>query len=185
MYSIGELRPGMAIIVDNDPFFIISAQHSKQARAGGVVKTKIRNLISGAIINKTFQGNDKLTPADVAYSSGQFLYQDGEGFHFMDNNNFEQFSFSEEAIDEQANFLIEGLEIDILNYNGNPIGLRLPPKVVLAITETEPGVKGDTASGGTKPATCETGFKVNVPLFINIGEKIRINTESGLYVERA
>lgn len=185
MYSIGELRPGMAIIIEGQPNLILTAQHSKQARAGGVVRTKIKNLISGTITNPTFQGNDKLEPADVSYGKAQYLYKDTEGFHFMDGETYDQFSFDEETVDEQAFFLIEGMDIDILYFGENPIGLKLPPKVVLTVTETEPGVKGDTASGGTKPATTETGFKLAVPLFVTVGDKIRVNTESKEYVERA
>ncbi len=185
MYSIGELRPGMAILIDGQPNLILAAQHSKQARAGGVVRTKIKNLLSGTITNPTFQGNDKLEPADVANSKAQFLYEDGEGFHFLDSNTFEQFTFDEETIDEQKFFLIEGMDVDTLTFNENPIGIKLPPKVTLTITETEPGVKGDTASGGTKPAKTETGFTLQVPLFITVGQKIRVNTESREYVERA
>jgi elongation factor P len=185
MYSIGELRPGMAIIIDNEPNLILAAQHSKQARAGGVVRTKIKNLISGAITNPTFHGNDKLEPADVSYGRAQFLYSDGEGFHFMDGETYEQFTFDAETIDEQSNFLIDGMDVDILYFGERPIGVKLPPKVVLTVTETEPGVKGDTASGGTKPATTDTGFVLAVPLFVSIGDKIRVNTESKEYVERA
>jgi elongation factor P len=185
MYTIGELRPGMAIIIENDPCLVLSAQHSKQARAGGVVRTKVKNLISGTITNPTFHGNDKLTPADVSFAKAQFLYKDPEGFHFMDGNTYEQFSFDEETVDEQSYFLIEGMDVDILYFNETPIGIKLPPKVVLTVAQTEPGVKGDTASGGTKPATTDTGFVVQVPLFVNIGDKIRVNTESQEYVERA
>lgn len=185
MYSIGELRPGMAIIIDGQPNLILSAQHSKQARAGGVVRTKIKNLINGTITNPTFQGNDKLEPADVSYGKAQYLYSDSDGYHFMNGETYEQFSFDEETVDDQKYFLIEGSDVDILFFGENPIGLRLPPKVVLTVTETDPGVKGDTASGGTKPATTDTGFTLAVPLFVSVGDKIRVNTESQEYVERA
>jgi elongation factor P len=185
MYSIGELRPGMAIIIEGQPNLILSAQHSKQARAGGVARTKIKNLINGTITNPTFQGNDKLEPADVSYGKAQYLYSDGDGYHFMNGETYEQFSFDDEIVDDQKYFLIEGNDVDILFFGENPIGLRLPPKVVLTVAETDPGVKGDTASGGTKPATTDTGFTLAVPLFVNIGDKIRVNTESQEYVERA
>ena len=184
MYSIGELRVGKAIILDDAPFLITFAQHSKQARAGGVCRTKLKNMISGAIIQKTFQGNDKLKPADVGYKKAQFLYSDEDGYHFMDNESYEQFMFGAEDLEEQANFLVDDTEVDILTFENKPIGVSLPPKVVLEVSETDPGVKGDTASGGTKPATMTTGFVLQVPLFIKAGDKIRVNTESGLYVER-
>lgn len=184
MYSIGQLRPGMAILVEDEPFLILAAQHSKQARGSGVCKTKIKNLISGSTINKTFQGSDKLEPADLAFSKAQFLYADGDGYNFMDSESFEQFSLDNETIGDQAHFLVDGMEVDIQKFEGKPIALRLPPKVELEVTQTDPGVKGDTASGGSKPATLESGYTLQVPFFINIGDKIRINTDSGEYVER-
>jgi elongation factor P len=185
MYSIGELRPGMAIIIEGEPNLILTAQHSKQARAGGVVRTKVKNLLSGTITNPTFQGNDKLEPADVSFGKSQFLYSDNDGFHFMDGSTYEQFAFDEETVDEQKYFLNEGMDVDILYFGETPIGLKLPPKVVLTVKETEPGVKGDTASGGSKPATTDTGLTLAVPLFITVDEKIRVNTETKEYVERA
>lgn len=184
MYSIGELRPGKAVIIDNDPYVILSAQHSKQARAGGVCRTKIKNLKTGAVIPKTFQGADKLKPADVKHMRAQFLYSDPENFHFMTSDDYEQHELNHETVDEAKNFLVDGMDVDLLTFEGNPIAVKLPPKVNLKITQTEPGVKGDTASGGTKPATLETGFVVSVPLFLKEGETIRVNTESGEYVER-
>jgi len=184
MYSIGELRPGMAVIIDNDPYVILSAQHSKQARAGGVCRTKIKNLKSGAVIPKTFQGADKLKPANVKHKKAQYLYSDPESFHFMTDDDFEQHELDHETVDEAKNYLVDGMKVDLLTFDSLPIAVKLPPKVDLEVTQTDPGVKGDTASGGSKPATLETGLVVSVPLFIKEGEKIRVNTESGLYVER-
>jgi elongation factor P len=184
MYSIGELRPGMAVIIDNDPYVILSAQHSKQARAGGVCRTKIKNLKSGAVIPRTFQGAEKLKPADVKHMKAQFLYSDPESFHFMTDDDFEQHELDYETVDEAKNYLVDGMKVDLLTFEGNPIAVKIPPKVELEVVKTEPGVKGDTASGGSKPAELETGLSVSVPLFIKEGDKIRVNTESGLYVER-
>ena len=184
MYTIGELRPGMAIEMEGTPFYILSAVHSKQARAGGVCRTKIKNLLNGSVIPKTFQGNDKLNKADVRFAKAQFLYSDPSGFYFMRNDNYEQFELDEETIDEQKNFLVDGMDVDILTHNDNPIAVKLPPKVELVVSQTDPGVKGDTASGGSKPATMETGYVLNVPLFIKEGETLRVNTETGEYVER-
>ncbi len=185
MYSIGELKAGLAVVIDGDPHVILKAQHSKQARQGGVAKTKIKNLVSGAILQKTFQGNDKLEPAAVTYSKAQYLYGDGEGFHFMDGDSFEQFTLDADLIGDLSNFLVEGEDSDIQNFEGRHIGIKVAPKVAMEVTHTDPGVKGDTASGGSKPCTVSSGFTLQVPLFINIGDKIRINTESGNYVERA
>lgn len=184
MLSIGELRPGMAVEMDGTPYIILSAVHSKQARAGGVCRTKIKNLLNGSVIPKTFQGNDKLKKADVKHTKGQFLYSDPTGFYFMREDNYEQFELDEDTIDNQKNFLKDGMDVDLLTYNDNPIAVKLPPKVNLEITQTDPGVKGDTASGGSKPATLETGYVLQVPLFLKEGELIRVNTETGEYVER-
>jgi len=185
MYSLAELRPGMAIIVDGEPHLVLRAQHSKQARGTGVAKTTVRNLITGAVFPKTFQGSEKIEPADIGYTKAQFLYSDGAEYHFMDSTDFSQFTFTEDDLGDQKYFLVDGMDVDIQNFDNKPISVRIPPKVVLTIANTDPGVKGDTASGGTKPATTETGLVVNVPFFIEIGEKIRINTESHEYVERA
>ena len=136
------------------------------------------------VLNKTFQGNDKLKPADIRYQKCQFLYADAEGFNFMNLENFEQFNLSSDLIADLKNFLKEDLEVDALMFASHPIGIKLPPKVVLTVTQTDPGVKGDTVSGGSKPASLETGYVVSVPLFIKEGQKIRINTENGTYVER-
>jgi len=120
----------------------------------------------------------------VRFAKAQFLYSDPSGFYFMRNDNYEQFELDEETIDEQKNFLVDGMDVDILTYNDNPIAVKLPPKVELVVSQTDPGVKGDTASGGSKPATMETGYVLNVPLFIKEGETLRVNTETGEYVER-
>jgi len=185
MYTIGQLRPGMAINLDGIPHLILTAAHKKQARGAGVCKTKIKNILTGSIVNKTFQGNDKLEPSDLAHAKAQFLYSDQDGFNFMNSETFDQFSLDNETIGDQANFLVDGMDVDIQTFESNPIGIKLPPKVVLEVTETDPGVKGNTASGGSKPATLVTGLTLQVPLFINVGDKLRINTETGEYVERA
>jgi len=184
MLSIGGLRPGQFILVDDEPFVIIDEVHSKKARPGAVCRTKIRNLKNGNVVNKTFQGNDKLKKADVAHQKCQYLYKDVDGFNFMNLESYEQFNLSNEMIGELSNFLKEDMEVDAQMFNSNPIGIKLPPKVVLEVIQTDPGVKGDTVSGGSKPATVETEYVVSVPLFIKIGDKIRINTDSGDYVER-
>jgi len=184
MYSITDLKVGTAIQLDGESYIVTASQHSKQARGGGVMKTTLKNLVSGATVQKTFQGNDKIDPADVAYSRAQFLYAD-DMFHFMDNETYEQFSLPTDNIGDLAKFMIEGQQVDIQNINGAPVNVKVPPKVNLKVIETQPGVKGDTASGGTKPATLETGLVVSVPLFINEGDTLRINTETGEYSERA
>lgn len=185
MYSIAELKPGIAVTLDGQPYLVTKAQHSKQARGAGVTKTTVKNLITGNVIPKTFQGSERIEPAEITYSKAQFLYSNSDGAHFMDSASYEQFSLDKDTVEEQISYMVEGTEVDIRNFDGKPIAVRIAPKVTLEVKDTPPGVKGDTATGGTKPATLETGLIVQVPLFVNPGDKIRVNTETGTYVERA
>lgn len=185
MYSITDLKVGTAIQIEGEPYIVTASQHSKQARGGGVMKTTIKNLISGAILQKTFQGSDRIEPADLNYKKAQFLYGDGQDYHFMFGDNFEQFSFSAADLGDKIYYLLDGSDVDVQLVGEKPITIQLPPKVNLKVVETEPGVRGDTASGGSKPAKLETGLVVQVPLFVSAGEVLRVNTETGAYVERA
>lgn len=184
MYSITDLRVGTAIKLDGTPFVVTSYYHSKQARGGGVAKVKLRNLLTGNALERTFQGSEKIEEAEVGFSRAQYLYNDANGYYFMDGTSYEQFELSEDLIGEGKYYLIEGENVDVQNFEGTPINLKLPPKMNLKVAQTDPGVKGDTASGGSKPATMETGLVVQVPLFIKEGETIRVNTETGEYCER-
>lgn len=184
MYVIAELKPGRAVIVDGDPYLITWSQFSKSARQGGVMATKMKNLKTGSVIQKTFQGNDKLEPADVGYRKVQYLYA-GEGNHaFMDMNSYEQFELTDDVVGDTVKYLVEGQECDAMVFGDQPIGVSVQATVELTVKETIPGVKGDTATGGTKPATMESGLVVNVPLFINEGDKVKVNTDSGEYMSR-
>ena len=186
MYVIAELKRGRAVVVDGEPFLITWNQFSKQGRQGGVMATKLKNLKTGAVIQKTFQGNDKLEPADIGYRKVQFLYGDANsGYTFMDLTSYEQFELDSDTIGDASQYLVDGGEVDALLFEENPIGINLPPTVELQVKETIPGVKGDTATGGTKPATLSSGLKVNVPLFINEGDTIKVNTDTGEYMSRA
>lgn len=185
MLSISQIRTGKIIVIDGDPFVVVKDTFAKQARGAGVMKTTLKNLKTGATISKNFQGNDKVEEADVGYRKCQYMYTDGTNYYFMDNNSFEQFELDEEMLGDDVNFLLDGTDVDVRFFEDKPISVNLPPKVVLEVTETDPGVKGDTASGGSKPATLETGLVVQVPLFIKIGDKLRINTDTQEYVERA
>ena len=185
MYVIAELKKGRAVIVDGDPYLITWNQFSKSARQGGVMASKMKNLKTGAVIQKTFQGNDKLEPADVGYRKVQYLYGDGTNFTFMDLNSYDQFELTEDTIGDVAQYLTEGQELDAMMFQDQPIGINLPPTIEVKVVETIPGVKGDTATGGTKPATIESGATINVPLFINEGDTIKVNTDSGEYMSRA
>ncbi|MCF7846027.1 MAG: elongation factor P [Candidatus Peribacteraceae bacterium] len=185
MYEITDLKIGTNVSLDGEPYRVVWNQFSKTGRQGGVMAVKLKNLRDGKVIPKTFQGADKIQPAEIAMKKAQFLYKDDSGFNFMDSENFEQFPLSEEAVGEAGQFMQDGEEYDLMYFDGTPINVNLPIKMEFIVKETMPGVKGDTASGGTKPATLDCGITVQVPLFINEGEKIRINTETLEYVERA
>jgi len=185
MISVAQIKPGLTIKVDGNPFLVLQSTFSKQARGGGTNNTKLKNILTGATIQKTFQGNDQVEPAEIGFSRAQYLYSTGGEYHFMDSTTFEQFTFTAEDLGDATKYLLDGTDVDIQNYENKPIGVRLPPKVDLEVTQTDPGVRGDTASGGRKPAKLETDITIQVPLFINEGDKVRVNTESGEYVERA
>ncbi|MCX6786088.1 MAG: elongation factor P [Candidatus Komeilibacteria bacterium] len=184
MLSISDIKLGTVITHNGQPYIVIFAQHVKQGRGGANLKTKLKNLITGANLEITYSGSDKATEADLERAKANFLYKEGGKYFFMDNDTFEQFELSDEVIGEGAGFLKEGLTVDVLIFEGHPVSLKLPAKVELMITEAPPGVKGDTAGAAMKIAKLETGKDVKVPLFINQGEVIRVNTETGEYVER-
>ncbi len=184
MLSINEIKSGSQIIVNNDPYTILNVQHSKMGRAGAVLRTKMKNLKTGNILNKTFQGAEKVEKADIEEKKGQYLYGDGSNFFFMDNDNYEQFEIPTEVIGEQSKFLKEETEIGIIYFKETPINIKLPIKMNFKVTEAPPAIKGNTADGGSKQVTLENGITVNTPLFIKEGDEIRVNTETGEYAER-
>ncbi len=185
MLSINDLKVGTKVTYNNEPYIVTSSEHSKLGRGGGIQRTKLRNLISGTIIEKTFAGAEKLEEAELETKKAQYLYRDADEYYFMDSKTFEQFSLSSNQLGKIANFLKEGGEVDIIYYDSKPINVNLPIKITLEVTYTEPGFKGNTASTVTKPATLETGAQLNVPLFIKTGDKIVLDTRTGEYVERA
>ncbi len=185
MLSIAEIKLGKNIIIDGAPYQVTWNQFGKTARQGGVMKTKLRNLLTGNVIEKTFQGNDKVDEAEITYKKAQFLYANGDDYEFMDNETYEQLAFTKAQLGEVANFLSDGTECDIKYFNGSPINVQVQPKMTFEIIETEPGIKGNTAGTVTKNATIETGYEIKVPPFIEKGEKVVINTLNGEYVERA
>lgn len=185
MLSINVLKIGTKIIYNRQPMEVIFAQHSKLGRGGGILRTKLRNLADGSIVEKTFAGAEKIEEAELETKKAQFLYQDTAGYHFMDSATFEQLSLSQDQLGKLADFLKEGGGVDILNFDNKPININLPIKIVLEVTYTEPGFRGNTASTVTKPATLETGSQIQVPLFIKPGDKVVVNTRTGEYVERA
>ncbi|MFA5872267.1 MAG: elongation factor P [Parcubacteria group bacterium] len=185
MLSLSDIKTGKTISLNGEPYVVTFHQHSKTGRAGAVLRTKIRNLKTGAVMEKTFQGSDKVEDAEISKTKAQFLYQDGSDFAFMDSATYEQFTLPKSVIGDLANFMIENTEVTILNYNGTPINIELPVKMDLKVVEAPPGIRGNTADGGTKLVTLETGIQVNTPLFIKEGDVVRINTDTGEYVERA
>jgi len=184
--DINDLKKiGIVIKINNEPHVVIDSQHSKSARSKACVRTKLKNMISGATIEKTFNASDKVEKADTERSKASFLYKDSNEAHFMDSNTYEQFSLPLDSLDRQVDFLKEGLDIDVMLYEEKPIYITLPPKVELKITQTEPAVRGDTAQGSvTKKAIVETGAEINVPIFVKQDEVVRVNTETGEYLER-
>lgn len=185
MYDITDLKPGRAIQIDGEPFLVVSSQFGRKSQSKANMQCKLKNLLTGAFIARNFQGSEKIEPADVGYRKVQYLYKDAMGYAFMDQENYDQFTLSEESIGDAAGYLIEGGDVDALTFQGNPIGIKLKPTVELKVIETMPGVRGDTATGGNKHAKLESGISVNVPLFINEGDVLKINTETGEYMSRA
>jgi len=185
VYEITDLKIGRAIQIDGIPYLIVESKFGRKSQSKANMQCKLRNLKTGAIIAQNFQGSEKVEPADVGYRHCQYLYGDKSSFTFMDLNTYDQFTLGVDIIEELIPYLTEGLEVDALVFEEHPIGIQLPPTVDLKVVETPPGVKGDTAQGGTKPATLSSGLTIQVPLFINEGEMVRVNTETGQYRERA
>jgi elongation factor P len=185
MLGINDLKTGTTFVYEGAPHLVLRYEHSKMGRGGAVMRTKIKNLITNALFDITFKSSDKFDEATLEKRLCSFLYKDGNEFTFMDSTSFEQFNLSTEVLGEKVHYLKEGVEAQILFYEDKPVSLELPIKMEFLIAHTEPGVRGDTAQGGSKPATLETGATVTVPLFIQIGDLVRVNTVEGTYVERA
>ncbi len=185
MLGITDLKVGRNIQIDGQPYVVTWNQFSKTARQGGNMKTKLKNLLTGSTMERTFSGAEKIEPAEVNYKKAQFLYATGEEYEFMDNESYEQMTFSKEQLGDTAYFLVDGMDVDVQYFNGNPINVQLQPKLTVEIVETEPGVKGNTAGNVTKDAKIASGYVLKVPPFINQGDKVIINSLSGEYVERA
>ncbi|HLN18851.1 MAG TPA: elongation factor P [Patescibacteria group bacterium] len=185
MLSLSEIKAGKNVVWNNIPYAVLYHEHSKTGRAGAVLRTRLKNLLTGAVMEKTFQGSETVREADITKTKAQYTYRDGQDFNFMDNESYEQFILSKDVIGENANYLIEGTEVTLLNYNSNPINIELPIKVKLKVIEAPPGIKGNTVSTGGKMVKLETGLEISTPLFVNAGDEIIINTERGEYVSRA
>jgi elongation factor P len=183
-----ELKRKLLITVDGQPYTVVDVFYASPTARGAatMVRTKLRHLLTGAVLEKSFKSSEKFAEPDVQLASASFLYSDGDGFHFMDESTYEQFTFEDEQIGDDRGYLKEGESLQVLKYNGAPVSLQLPQYVELAVTSTEPGMRGDTAAGGaSKQATLETGLAVRVPLFIKEGEVVRVNTQTGEVAGRA
>ncbi|MBN2086768.1 elongation factor P [Candidatus Peregrinibacteria bacterium] len=185
MGNLTDLKVGSIVKLKGDPFLIVYNQFMRKDAGKPVMRTKLKNLITGNTLDKTFLAGESFEFAEIERKKCQYLYKDDQEAHFMDNENFEQFDLQIEDIEDALKFLKDDEEVHVTFYEGKPIGVQAPIKVTLLITETTPGVKGDTATGGTKIATVETGAVINVPLFVKEGDKVVINTDTGAYDGRA
>jgi elongation factor P len=188
LIGANELKRKLLITVDGQPFTVLEVFFAQPTARGAatMVRTKLRHLLTGAVLEKSFKASEKFAEPDVQFAPASFLYADSEGFHFMDESSYEQFHFTPEQIGDDRGYLKEGVSIQILKYNGAPVSLQLPQYVELTVSSTELGLRGDTAAGGaTKQATLETGLSVRVPLFIKEGETVRVNTQTGEVAGRA
>lgn len=185
MISASEFRNGVTIEYEGDVYTILEFQHVKPGKGAAFVRTKIKNIKTGSVVEKTFRPTEKMSKAFVDRKDMQYLYSDGELYHFMDNESFEQISINASDAGDTLKFVKENEMVKILSYNGEIFGIEPPLFVELEVTDTEPGFKGNTATGATKPAVVETGASVNVPLFVNQGDIIKIDTRTGEYLSRA
>jgi elongation factor P len=188
LIGANELKRKMAISVDGQPYTVTEVTFASPSARGAstMVRTRLRHLLTGAVLEKSFKTSEKFEECDVELTPASFLYADGAGFHFMDESTYDDFACTAEQIGDDRFYLTDGLSLQVLKYNGDPVSLQLPPFVELTVTETEPGIAGNSASGGTtRQATVETGLQVRVPLFIKGGEVIRVSTQSGEFDGRA
>lgn len=185
MISAGDFRNGVTFDMDGNVYQIIEFQHVKPGKGAAFVRTKIRNVISGAVVEKTFNPTDKFPTAFIERKDMQYLYNDGDLYYFMDNETYENIPVNKSNLSDNFKFVKENMDVKILSYKGNIFGIEPPFFVELQVVKTDPGFKGDTATNATKPATLETGAEIRVPLFIDEGDMIRVDTRTGEYMERA
>ena len=184
MISTGDLKKGVVFEMDNQLFQVMDYQHLKIGRGSAQVRMRLRNVRTGAVIDRTVQAGEKWPRVRLDHRNVQYLYEDPPNYVFMDQETYDQMTLSPDQLGDAVSYLKDGLEMGLLMHDADPIGVELPITVDLRIEETDPGFRGDTASGGTKPAKLESGLVVNVPLFVNSGETIRVDTRSGTYIER-
>ncbi|SMC20081.1 translation elongation factor P (EF-P) [Desulfacinum hydrothermale DSM 13146] len=182
--TASDLRKGLKLEIDGEPYIIVDFEFSKPGKGQALYRCRLKNMITGVQFDRTYRSGDKFSAADLEEQEMEYLYKDGTQYHFMNTSTYEQVELSEEAVGDAKNFLTENLTVDMLFFKGSPIGISLPNFVELKVTRSDPGVKGDTASGATKPAVLETGYQIQVPLFIEEGDVLKLDTRTGTYVER-
>ncbi len=185
MISVNDFKTGLTIEVDNGIWQVMEFQHVKPGKGAAFVRSKLRNLRTGAVQERTFRAGEKVAKAHIENRRMQYLYESGDMHTFMDNETYEQLELPTKQIEHELKFLKENMEVHVITFASETLGVEVPNTVTLEVTETEPGIKGDTASGGTKPATVETGLTVQVPFFVNQGDKLIIDTRNSSYVSRA
>ena len=184
MYETNDFRKNLKILLDGEPYVVIDFQHVKPGKGNQFTRTKLKNMITGSNLERTFKSGEKFEVPDVVGREVSFLYKDENGYHFMDQTSFEQFDLNDDDVGDAKNFLTENMVVNVQFFNNKAIGVDVPNQVNLKVAETDPGLKGNTVSGGNKPATLETGFVVQVPLHINEGDTLKIDTRTGEYLTR-
>lgn len=182
--TASDLRKGLKIEIDGDPYILVDFQFSKPGKGQALYRCRLKNMITGNQFDRTYRSGDKFNAADLEEHEMEFLYREGSRYIFMNTSNYEQIEMAEEHVGDAVNYLTENLKVDMLFFQGRPIGISLPNFVELRVAQADPGIKGDTASGATKPVTMETGLVLQVPLFIEEGEMLKLDTRTGEYVER-
>lgn len=183
-FDTSAIRKGLKILHNNQPYVVVDFQHVKPGKGNQFTRTRIRNLSTGGVIDATFRSGEKLEDPEVEDRTMTFLYNDAEGYHFMDAKTYDQVAITGDTLGDMKNYLLPEMACDVIFWKGRPLNISMPQHVELVITYCEPGVRGDTATNVTKPATVETGATINVPLFINTGDKIKVDTATGSYIER-
>lgn len=185
MISPNDFKTGLTIEFEGQILQVVDFQHVKPGKGAAFVRAKLKNVETGSVVERTFNPKEKIEKAHIERRNMQYLYVQGDEYVFMDTQNYEQIMLTKEQLESNVKYLIEEMNITILYHKERAIGIELPNSVVLEVVETEPGIKGDTASGGSKPATMQTGLVIQVPFFINVGDKLKVDTRTGSYVERA
>lgn len=184
MYDLSDFKKGLKIMVEGDPYTVVDFQHVKPGKGNQFTRTKLKNLLNGSNLERTFKSGEKFEVPDVAFKDMNFLYKDETGFNLMDQSSYEQVALNAELVGETANYLTENLQVKVVFFNDRAVGIEVPKSVTLKVTKTDPGFKGNTVTNTYKPATLETGYVVQVPLHIAEGDMLKINTTDGAYVER-